>query len=117
MRKFYHILLCVFLSGCDVETFMPGVNEQFGKQNFNSAVALIELHKTRKGSYPANLAELEHLGDWDQIWLNSVRYEKTETGYNLFVDRGFSSEPDLIYPLDFKQRLGLEDSNIKWDSE
>lgn len=105
-------LLVLLSSGCDFE--IPGSDEQFGRQNFVSAVALIELHKTRNGEYPQSLGDLEFLGDWDGIWLSAVRYERTETGYNLFVERGFSREPSLSFPARFRAGLGIEDTNVTW---
>ncbi|WP_028025444.1 hypothetical protein [Enterovibrio calviensis] len=105
-------LMTVVMSGCDFPT--ESMDEKFGEQNFNSAISLIELHNVRNGSYPQRLDDLEFLGEWDAIWLSSVEYTKTETGYNLFVNKGWVSEPDLKISTRFKQGLGLEESNITW---
>jgi len=94
----------------------PGADEKFGQQNFVSAVSIIELHKTRNGVYPESLKDLKYLGDWDAIWLSAVRYEKVEKGYNLFVERGWAGKPHLEFPIEFKQGLGLQDSNVTWIS-
>ncbi|MDF1821352.1 MAG: hypothetical protein P1U64_07265 [Alcanivoracaceae bacterium] len=102
----------LLLSGCDMP--VPMADETFGRQNFVSAVALIELHKTRTGDYPASLDQLQYLGDWDQLWLSAVRYEKQPDGYNLFIERGWANEPDLSFPPDFKRGLGIRETNVAW---
>lgn len=104
--------LMLLMVGCDFH--VPGVDETFGKQNFVSAVSMIELHKTRHGGYPDTLQDLQYLGDWDSIWLSAVRYEKVHRGYNLYVEQGWAGEPDLAFPIGFKKGLGLRDSNVKW---
>jgi len=103
------------LSACDFE--VPVADNKFGTQNFVSAIAIIELHKTRNNRYPDSLNQLEFLGDWDGIWLGAVRYEKTNTGYNLFVERGWINEPTLVFPIAFKNGLGLEQTNVIWEEE
>lgn len=114
MKYLVPILLAIFIAGCD--SWIAGNDEIFGKQNFVSAISLIELHKVRNGSYPKNLKELQYLGDWDSIWLSAVRYEKTKDGYNLYIERGWVGEPDLKFPIGFKKGLGLQDSNVEWES-
>lgn len=90
------------------------MNAKFGKQHFVSAVAFIELHNTRNGAYPDSLTELQFLGDWDSIWLSAVRYEKTENGYNLYIENGWIGEPELTFPEAFKAGLGIQQSNVVW---
>lgn len=90
------------------------MDARFSDQHFKSAISAIELHKTRTGGYPDSLSELEYLGDWDQLWINSVRYEKVDGGYNLFVERGFVGESSLELPEGYKVGLGLVDSNVSW---
>ena len=107
------VALAMFLSGCDISGIFPQMpDETFGDQNFKSAIALIELHKTRNGEYPEELSDLEHLGQWDQIWLGAVEYEKVAEGYNLFVIRGAVKEPNLEYREAFWQGLGIKESNV-----
>ena len=108
------LLLALLLTGCD--TWFAANDEKFGRQNFVSAISIIELHKTRNGSYPGSLQDLQYLGDWDAIWLSAVRYERVQGGYNLFVERGWMGEPDLKFPAGFKRGLGLKDSNVTWES-
>lgn len=115
MKLIVALIMSLFLVSCDF--YVDDANKKFGKQNFVSAISMIELHKTRNGVYPENLKELQYLGDWDAIWLSAVRYEKVEGGYNLFVERGWISEPKLEFPIGFKHGLGLKDSNIKWISQ
>lgn len=111
--KYFKILLAVILiSGCD-STF-PGFDEKFGKQHFVTTISLVELHKIRNGNYPETLKDLRYLGDWDAIALSRVRYEKVGAGYNLFVETGWMSEPELRLPVGFKQGLGLKNSNVEW---
>ena len=114
--KYIHFsLIIIFLCGCDFE--IPEINEKFGKQNFVSAVSIIELHNTRYGFYPDSLDELEFLGDWDAIWLSAVRYEKLDEGYNLFVERGHMGKPKLKLSIEFKRGLGIKNSNVIWLSQ
>ncbi|MGJ3257116.1 MAG: hypothetical protein ACFE0K_12430 [Alcanivorax sp.] len=116
MRKaliFFSLL--ALIAGCEFK--IPGVDEQFGEQNFVSAVSMIELYNVRNGEYPQSLGDLEFLGDWDGIWLSAVRYEKTDSGYNLFIERGWAGKPSLAFPVEFKQGLGIQDTNVAWISE
>ena len=113
MLKYIFTLLFVFtLSGCNFE--VPEVDATFGKQNFVSAISLIELHKVRNGQYPQSLDDLEFLGDWDMIYLSSVKYKKTENGYDLDIVRGWVGKPSLEFPIKFKRGLGIEKTNVKW---
>ena len=113
MYKFLFICLLVLCTtACNFE--VPGADQAFGKQNFVSAISIIELHKLRNGEYPSDLQQLEFLGNWDAIWLSAVRYEKRDNGYNLYVERGWMNEPALSFPIKFKQGLGLLDSNVQW---
>jgi hypothetical protein len=84
-----------------------------GDQHFKTAIALIELHKVRFGEYPNSLRDLQFTGDWDALALDSVRYERTTDGYNLDVTRGHTGKPNLTYPDEFWQGLGLMKSNAK----
>ena len=113
MRTAPLLIVLFLLSGCEFD-FPSGMDEKFGDQHFKSAISAIELHKTRTGEYPDTLNDLEYLGDWDQIWLHSVRYEKADTGYNLFIERGWMGEPSLDLPAGYKDGLGLIESNVKW---
>ena len=112
MKIFSLIFAVILITGC--EFGFPGADEKFGKQNFVSAISLIELHKVRNGVYPNTLKDLQYLGDWDGIWLSRVRYEKNGNGYNLFVEVGWVGEPELILPAGFKRGLGLRQSNVEW---
>ena len=104
------ISLLVVAGGCD---FQKQADAKFGDQHFKTAIALIELHKVRNGTYPANLKYLRFSGDWDQIAINFVEYRKLETGYELNVTRGWVGQPSLSYPGEFWQGLGLVKSNMK----
>ncbi len=107
------LLMALGLSGCDaLDSLTAGTDATFGDQHFKSAISAIELHKIRNGSYPETLRDLEYLGEWDEIWMNAVKYEKVAGGYNLYVARGWISPPDLIYPEPFFRGLGLVETNV-----
>src|SRR5215470_6090933 len=84
-------LMALLLTAC-VGAFRQQADAKFGDQNFKSAVALIELHKVRFGSYPDRLTDLKFTGDWDQIWIAAVEYRKLDDGYELNVTRGWVGE-------------------------
>ena len=116
MNKTIFTVLCLcMLSSCSFP--QHEVNAKFGKQHFVSAVAFIELHKTRNGAYPDALSDLQYLGDWDLIWLNAVRYEKSENGYNLYIENGWIGEPELAFPEAFRIGLGIKQTNVLWSNE
>jgi hypothetical protein len=112
MKYIHALLIVLLLFGCDFK--IPEMDEKFGKQNFVSAISIIELHKTRYGAYPESLDELKFLGDWDALWLSGVRYKKTEGGYNLFVELGHTGKPKLKFPVEFKKGLGILNTNVEW---
>jgi hypothetical protein len=93
--------------------FRQQADSQFGDQNFKSAVALIELHKVRFGHYPTDLTELKFTGSWDQIWMSAVQYTKLEDGYELDLVRGWVGTPELEYPPEFWQGLGIRKTNVR----
>ena len=108
------IVILVF-SSC---TFRPPsfsctqpIDNKFGDQHFKTAIALIELHKIRFGEYPKKLQDLKFLGEWDEIALSSVEYEKVDNGYTLEVIRGWMGKPDITYPPEFWQGLGITRKN------
>jgi len=88
--------------------FVHGMDNKFGDQHLKTAVALIELHKLRTGSYPGDLSELKFAGEWDQIALNSVKYtphpERSE--YFIEVQRGWVSKPNFEMPKEFWKGTG-----------
>lgn len=98
------VLVTLLLSACG---FQKQADQQFGDQHFKTAIALIELHKVRTGSYPANLQELKFTGEWDQIALASVTYGRADDGYTLEVSRGWVGKPELSFPPEFYAGLGL----------
>ena len=103
------LLLAVLACG----QFQKQADAQFGDQNFKSAIALIELHKVRFGSYPEHLSDLRFTGQWDQIWMSAVKYTKLPDGYELDLVRGWVGAPnDLAYPPEFWRGLGLRKTNV-----
>jgi hypothetical protein len=98
------------LSGCD---FKKEADAKFGDQHFKTVISLVELHKVRTGSYPAALTDLEFLGDWDSLAISAVEYKRLGDGYEINVVRGWVGQPDLEYPAEFWNGLGLRRSNLK----
>jgi hypothetical protein len=98
------------LSAC---SFQKEADRKFGDQHFKTAIALIELHRLRFGAYPASLKELKFTGDWDQIALSNVEYNRVGNGYELNIARGWVGKPELKYPDEFWRGLGLVKSNMK----
>ena len=115
VRHGVSLIILALLGGCDFE--FPGADEKFGTQHFVSAVSAIELHNTRNGAYPDSLKDLQFLGDWDALWLSAVRYEKSGDGYNLYLDRGWVGKPELAFPVEFKQGLGIRETNVSWSAD
>lgn len=104
--RFLIFPLFLLLAACDFP--FGKMDNKFGDQHYKTAIALIELHKIRTGTYPEALDQIEFRGDWDAIALMSVKYDRTDTGYRLEVVRGHTGKPDLKYPAHFYQGLGLE---------
>lgn len=88
------------------------MDNMFGDQHLKTAVALIELHKTRYGKYPDSLADLKFTGQWDQIALQNVSYYPNDarTRYYIEVRRGWVAKPDLQMPPEFWQGTGYDPS-------
>jgi len=87
-----------------------GPDQMFGDQHLKTAVALIELHKTRYGEYPEKLRDLKFTGSWDQMALNSVKYipAQDRESYYVEVTRGWMGRPDLDMPDEFWQGTGYD---------
>lgn len=102
----YALSFLVLLSGCD---FQQQADQKFGDQHFKTAIALIELHKTRFGEYPEHLQDIKYIGAWDPMALQSVNYQKHPDGYTLEVARGWVAKPgEFDYPPEFWQGLGIK---------
>ncbi len=111
---FFSILIMFITQQCGFDNMKEEANQKFGDQHFKTAIALIELHKIREGSYPETLKDLKYIGDWDQIVFGSVSYTKLETGYELNLINGWIGKPNkLVYPDEFWKGLGLQKSNLK----
>ena len=109
-RIVFTLLAALLVGACD---FQKQADSKFGDQHFKTAIALVELHKVRTGSYPASLKDLQFAGEWDAIALGSVEYRRLEVGYELNVTRGWMAKPELAYPNEFWRGLGLVKSNMK----
>ena len=95
----------VFRSG-----FWKGPDAMFGDQHLKTAVALIELYRTRHNEYPATLNDLDFVGEWDRIALNAVSYRANavRTKYCVEVERGWIAKPHLDMPQEFWQGTGYD---------
>lgn len=108
------LLFITILTLASCKKFTEQANKQFGDQHFKTAIALIELHKVRNGSYPDKMTDLEYLGDWDGAVYSTVEYKKLTDGYELNLTRGWAGKPEsLNYPDGFWDGLGLKKSNMK----
>jgi len=81
-------------------------------ERFKRAIALIELHRTRFGSYPRTLMDLQFLHPSDYTILAGMRYEPLPDGYALDVVLPPSTKLDLSYPADFWLGLGLRRTSV-----
>lgn len=103
------VTLLLLLHGCDLKNM---ADQAFGDQHFKTAIALIELHQVRTGEYPARLSDIRFAGEWDAMALDAVKYERLSEGYRLDLVRGWTSTPDLSYPVEFWQGLGVRQTNV-----
>jgi len=112
MNKLILCILIIQLSYC--KAFTDRANNKFGDQHFKTAIALIELHKTRFNQYPESLEDLKYIGEWDKIAFSRVKYQKLLNGYKLDLTGGWIDKPNnLNYPKEFWNNLGLKESNMK----
>ena len=80
---------------------------------FQTAIALVELHRVRFGTYPDTLENLPFLSAHDRAALvQGLRYEKLAEGYALDVVIPQGEKPSLIYPPDFWRGLGIRRTNV-----
>jgi len=77
------------------------------------AIALVELHRVRGGTYPDSLDDLQFLGAYDRAALvKGLRYEKLPDGYALDVVTPKGEKAALRYPTDFWRGLGIRRTNV-----
>ena len=92
----------------------PGARQSdkdFGDQHMKTAVALLELYKVRHGSYPARLADLDYMGEWDRIILSTMAYypNADRSAYFVEVTKGWMGRPHLSYPPEFWRGTGFRE--------
>jgi len=99
---------------------MKDAQGMFADQEFKKAIAHIELHKLRNGTYPRSLDELQFLSAIDSTMLRVVEYHKLDSGYELNIHFKFPTLTDgqetrarLSYPPEFWKGLGCVRSNAK----
>jgi hypothetical protein len=107
-------LLGLLLAGCG--KFADAADAKFGDQHFKTAISLIELYRVRHGEYPPSLDKLDFIGDWDLGALSAVRYDRLSEGYSLDLVRGWIGKPDVSYPPEFWNGLGLRQTNVRRSS-
>ncbi|WP_444911610.1 hypothetical protein ACJJIW_08910 [Microbulbifer sp. JMSA004] len=105
MNRLIIAFCIVMFTGCEIQ---KEANQKFGDQHFKTAISLIELHNIRTGSYPETLNDIQFIGDWDQIALQSVKYGRVKGGYTLSVTNGWVGKPELQYPPEFWVGLGIK---------
>ena len=111
-RRFLLALVAaIAFTGCG--QFASRADQAFGDQHFKTAIAHVELHRLRHGTYPRTLQELEFVGEWDRAALVSVEYERLSDGYALTLVRGWVGMPALEYPPAFWKGLGIRRTNVK----
>jgi len=80
---------------------------------FQTAIALVELHQVRFGTYPDSLENLPFLSAYDRaVLVRGLRYEKQPEGYALDVMTPQGEKPSLSYPADFWRGLGIRRTNV-----
>ena len=108
------LLFSISFYSCHMGNITEQANKEFGDQHFKTAIALIELHKIRFGSYPESLDSIKYIGQWDQMIFYSVKYKKLDSGYSLDLVNGWIGKPTTLgYPKEFWNGLGLIRSNMK----
>jgi hypothetical protein len=83
-------------------------------QEFKKAIAHIELHKLRSGTYPLSLSELQFLSALDSSMLRYVEYTRLDSVYELNITMEFpvlgdgdsTKKVQLKYPPEFWKGLG-----------
>ena len=89
-----------------------GPDQMFGDQHLKTAVAVIELHKVRTGSYPEAMSDIQFAGAWDGLALSRVSYRTSadRTAYYVEVERGWLAKPVLEISEGFWTGTGYDPS-------
>ena len=121
------LTLLALLSSCIPDSVKEKMNDglmevqtMLADENFKMAIAHIELHKLRNGSYPKDLSELEFLPTMDSAMFDYVEYTRLDSVYELNLKSAVPSLSDkgmdtlhLKYPPEFWAGLGCAKSNAK----
>ena len=104
----------------EMNEHMQTAQSMFADQEFKKAIAHIELHKLRNGSYPSTLWDLQFLSAFDSSTFKFVEYHKLDSGYELNISfelpvftGGKQKELKLSYPAEFWKGLGCVKSNAR----
>lgn len=117
--------LILLMSACIPDNLKEKMNEgmseaqqMLGDWEFKKALAQIELHKLRSGSYPNSLRELKFLTAMDSSLFHNVEYTRLDSVYELNLKMNFPSFDGkqtqrviLRYPAEFWKGLGCVKSN------
>ena len=94
-------------------TLRPSLPPDLSDQLFTFAIAFIELHRLRVGTYPDSLQALPFLSaHYRHLLVMGLRYEKLPEGYALEVVTPKGEKPALSYPPDFWKGLGIRRTNV-----
>ena len=97
----------------EADEFKPVPNfSREADRRFKRAIALVELHRTRFGTYPQTFKDLQFLDPADYTMLAGTRYELLPDGYALDVVVPTGTVLELSYPSDFWRGLGLRRTNM-----
>lgn len=120
-------ILILLMTACLPDNVKEKMNEglstaqqMLADWEFKKAIAQIELHKLRNGTYPNSLSELKFLSPMDSSMVNNVDYTRLDSVYELNLKMEYFSldgkdnkQIDLKYPDEFWHGLGCIRSNVK----
>ena len=121
------LIVTALLPSCIPDSLQEKMNEgmalgqnMLADQEFKKAIAQIELHKLRNGSYPASLSDLQFLSAMDSSMFQFIEYARLDSVYELNIKMDFpvigtkeTKGVDLTYPAEFWKGLGCVKSNVK----
>ena len=128
ISTFVMLSILIFgLGSCIPKGIKDEMNQQlsvgmkmFADQDFKNAIANIELHKLRNGSYPESLKDLKFLSGMGSTMFTNVEYFKLDSGYEINLKASFPTIENKQtsvelekYPKEFWQGLGCIRSNLK----
>jgi hypothetical protein len=126
MKNVFVLMVICSMTACMPDSIKEKMNDGMTQAQtvmadwqFKNALAHIELHKLRNGSYPNSLQELQFLSSMDSSMFANVEYTRLDSVYELNVKTEFPSfdgketRINLRYAADFWKGLGCVKSNVK----